>query len=381
MYWHQRPRIRTYLTWLRRAFQQRKITKGSSKDHAAVFASELRSRHILRERRWIDHTGQELIIPMARTDQADQISQHTFSNDTSIQDAETRASNLFSNIEKLCQAESFDKEHSLIKALIADTFGLWKKARTRSAIKSLLHQRFSYQTKDRNDTEKALLFLSRIYNCARTFVEAAATLPSFRSVECVPIANTTPKSHHSRRTAVRSPLEAAQRLDLVVKQSAWLEYLDSNRSRFATTRREKQIKFCVHAELQAVHHYNHDLRKSKAWSVYPYIGCSKRCCFLCYYFILAHGCFGVRGTHETIFYRWEIPSKDLSTDIEQTESIHAAAKRLLDMLKVLLGELFSMLFPLHQQVQLPQSSHALSSATFYLETELACLGRPKKELQ
>lgn len=377
---HQQPRIMTYLTWLRRAFQLPKSTTRTSETRADAFTAGLRSQPVLRTRTWVDHTGQQLKIPMTHTAQAIQASDWTLTNN-SVKIAENDASDLFATIEKLCQVDSADSERELLKLLMTDTFRKWRTLRSQSAVKSYLHRRFAHWQKERKDVEKALLFLSRVYSCPHTFVEAAKRISSFRSVDCVPIFHRSSKSQHPRRGVPKSPLDIVQQLGLSVTQPAWLKYLDQNSSKLATLRREKYRKPCMHAELQALCHYNLSLRHDEKWLIHPYIGCSRRCCFLCYCYILTCGGFGVRGTHETIIHRWEMPQLGLTEDIEQDEGVLDATKLFFNVLKEVLKSLLTRPFPLHHRDLLPQSSYAMSSATIFLETEMASWDRPQAELR
>ena len=60
----------------------------------------------------------------------------------------------------------------------------------------------------------------------------------------------------------------------------------------------------AHAEIQILFVMETEGPGSK---IIPYIGCSKRCCFLCAKFIEAHGRYRIRGTHGKVYHQWTLP--------------------------------------------------------------------------
>lgn len=65
------------------------------------------------------------------------------------------------------------------------------------------------------------------------------------------------------------------------------------------------MKLNIHAEVQMMIFLN--TSGSSASGVFPYIGCSKLCCFLCSSFINSYGRFTARGCHGRLFRPWTVP--------------------------------------------------------------------------
>ena len=80
-----------------------------------------------------------------------------------------------------------------------------------------------------------------------------------------------------------------------------------------------------HAELQLIIFYeqNHRLTLFS-----PYIGCNKRCCYLCYSFIKEHGRFQVDGCHQSLYSLWTVRETISFADEERAAAFKRALKRL-----------------------------------------------------
>ena len=86
----------------------------------------------------------------------------------------------------------------------------------------------------------------------------------------------------------------------------WTSYLNQQSTRFARMVKERRRKHHFHAEIHVLLGRDVLLSQDERKQTHPYIGCSRRCCWLCYAFVLLHGGFETRGTHGTIMHRWDI---------------------------------------------------------------------------
>jgi len=197
-------------------------------------------------------------------------------------------------------------------------------------------------------------FLGRLRSCYLTLIEAAETIASFCNVSIVPVDH--PPLYIHRPTL--PPLEAVFGwADLTLNQNTVQTFVDANATvisveqSFKERRREASSKpLSVHAEIQLVFHIAKTIGSLATMKeVYPYIGCSKLCCFLCYVFILSFGqggsLFRIRGCHGKVYPSWSLPNADGLQENMATE-LHAA---LLNTLNILVREMKKpvTLIPLH----------------------------------
>jgi hypothetical protein len=143
-------------------------------------------------------------------------------------------------------------------------------------------------------------------------------MPIFQVVECIPVPVPPRQSKRARIKAARTqgtPVEISRSLELLLRGTGWIDFLEKPTTKVAFTKLRGETCH-VHAEIQMLLYQNSGTmspdEQGSAGSVHPYIGCSKHCCLLCWLFIRIHGAFHVRGTHETVVQRWEIPMASLT---------------------------------------------------------------------
>ncbi|KAL7943154.1 hypothetical protein V8C42DRAFT_359295 [Trichoderma barbatum] len=172
----------TYLGKLKHAFQlPPSANRQSNPAQLLLTESRLLALPWLRTRKWTDDSGLEYDIISENPAGEDDMSEAALTGQ-SFKDIDISIDGYFQTIEKLCEEETPETRNRLLKNLMRMTLELWKGARTRSAVKSRLRRYFGeYQTK-RNEAEKTLRFMSKIYYNARNFIEAAEKLPMFKSV-------------------------------------------------------------------------------------------------------------------------------------------------------------------------------------------------------
>ena len=80
-----------------------------------------------------------------------------------------------------------------------------------------------------------------------------------------------------------------------------------------------------HVELQLIIFYE----QNPGLTVFsPYIGCSKRSCYLCYNFIAEHGRFQVDGCHQSLYSLWTVPETIFFANEERARAFNRALKKL-----------------------------------------------------
>ncbi|UKZ75490.1 hypothetical protein TrVFT333_003176 [Trichoderma virens FT-333] len=375
---HQRPRISTYLEKLRRTFQcPRLANRQTNQSQRALTESLVKKLPWLNTKVWIDDKGFEYEIPSEHPAcDGEEISEAVLTGQ-SFKDVDVGIFEYFQTIEKLCGEEILETQDFLLKNLMRMTLELWKGARTRAAVKSHLRRYFGEDPTRQKEAEKILCFTAKIYQIVRIFIEAAERLPVFKSIELVEVSprQSAPKNATTRPS---TPLEACKRLGISVNNINGINYLSQLSKKFGVMVKERRNKHHFHAEIQMLCSRDALLSCDERKQTHPYIGCSRRCCMLCYAFLRFYGGFKMRGTHETVMHRWEIP---LSASIREdfATDYRVAKIRTVNFLKHIIRDLITMPHPASRQQLLAQSSCALSSAQVMVEKEVETLEHPIRE--
>lgn len=226
--------------------------------------------------------------------------------------------------------------------------------RQRPVFKSLLRQLFTNNQRLFKQAWKSLLYLTRIFYAALTFVDLATR----SDLECIQLRH-IPAHTASRlkNPENRSPIEVLTSLGSPPPSQQWRDFFQS-REKVQQFIRLSGSKKAVHGEVQLILHVDSQnlAHEGLTGRVFPYIGCSKRCCFFCDLFRKVHGTFQARGTHQTLFPLWGLPEELLQHSLP-------VLRQLLELLR---GTLRRMLaawsYPPPRRDLLEQSSAALSTA-------------------
>ncbi len=264
-----------------------------------------------------------------------------------------------------------DAQVTTLRELLITTFNVWKSIRHRSTVKSRLQTRLHnvhQSLKRRNTITMAITFLSRTYLSVKTFIEAAETLSIFQSIECIPVKVTHPPTE-PKSTARKPDSGASETRGCTVSGNGWAHYFQSQTTidtfRIDSGRKSAtcmpSFSYCITIMLSI-----HPMTRQPMCT--PYIGCSKRCCLLCYCFISAHGRFRVRGTHETIIHKWTLPA--LTPEMGPNADFQSATQNMYQILMVILQNLFEKPYSLRAIEALAQSSAALSTARTVCDQEV-----------
>lgn len=160
---------------------------------------------------------------------------------------------------------------------------------------------------------------------------------------------------------------------LVLKKS-------QKKAKIMTLMKHKRYKYHVHAKIRTLQYHDLCVPPDEGSFTHPYIGFSKRCCWLCYSFILFHGQFRIRGTHESIMHRWGVSVQPTTGKSETLSRYEQTTSRLLQKIKLVLATILSLPYPLRGIELLAKSSAAISSAQITMEKESAQLERFSREL-
>lgn len=375
---HQRPRIAFYIKSLKEALQssvQQQIPQHGP--NLPLIAENVQAITTSDSRDWEDHNGLTFTIPLSlppRVNIEDKISNaksDTAHTGETLRGIQVRISELFEDLRGQCESNFAPKEElSLTRNIMIRTFDLWREPRSRFMLKASLRRYFTRQ-KDRD----TLLFLARVSYAAHTFVQIAECYRPFRSIEIVPISPWTQNGSHKSKirqskkqcSAVKedkwSPIVVARALGIHVHPD-WEGYFVQNASRFHEIRENKRKKDYHHAEIQLITYFEHSMLAGDRELSQRYIGCSRRCCLLCYQLVCTHGYFSVRGTHGTLIYRWNVPDPPLVDEDGLSKHLYLALDYLFLNLKAHLQQLLTRpkkkSRDFHHELR-AQSSHGLSS--------------------
>jgi hypothetical protein len=373
---YQFPRITYYLNKLRKALRLEAPTTCATKDKRPRLSDEwLQRLPVLHTRGWIDDNENEFQFSAASLDEAENISRAALSAQ-SLEIINNEVNNIFKLVDQVSSLDENEDDHlsqAILKQLLPSLFSVWRSIRFQALINARLHARFQdlqNSAKRHKEALTALKFLCRVYYSVDVFIQAAQSMPIFRSVECIPIPlqQAIPTKTKSNPVRVQAtPLEIAKSLGLYVRGVGWLHQLE-NKATKNSFRKLRGEKCHVHAEIQLLSHQTQFVKsRHEGGYVHPYIGCSKLCCLLCWLLLRVHGAYHVRGTHETIMHRWEIPAVLLTE--AHTAEYKPILQNFLGFIKKLLQNLLDQPFPLRHPGLLAQSSAALSTTETLLDRE------------
>ncbi|KAI1875489.1 hypothetical protein JX265_004547 [Neoarthrinium moseri] len=346
---HSAPRIKYYTSILRDAIQQ------AGQDVATP--STLRSRNVLDGLRhatyqdWEDNHGLHFRFQLGGRGE-DSVSDKA-EDCLSDQEDESLVQDTCSEIRHLFGSAAHQIPQSTLKNLLSKVYRIVRHPRQRPAFKGLLRQMVHNHKRLFKDIWAALLYLTRMFYAAVTFVDLAIRLNvgSFKFQPVTPAAARKP--NHSD---ARIPSQVLASLGYSSLSRGWIDF-------FQTTERVKEFarlsrsKTAVHGEVQLIFHVEELMqgRKQPAGTVFPYLGCSKKCCFFCEQFRVQHGAFQARGTHQTLFPLWALPRV---LPQHSLQLLHGFSDALKSFIRIMLTDPI----PPARRDLLQQSSAALSTA-------------------
>ncbi len=246
------------------------------------------------------------------------------------------------------------------KDLLKRVYRIVRHAGQRLSLKNRFRQQFHGDESRFKGAWESLLYMTRIYYAAVAFVDLA-TNAAIESIYFGQI----PKVYASKLTNSdeRSPTQVLASFghsDLAQPWKAIFQDAEKMEQFIRISRLKKKV---VHAEVQLICHVKglENTCEAPTSDVFPYIGCSRKCCFLCELFRQVYGTFDARGTHHTLFPIWAFPAR---LPLQSLPLLHRFSQNLQDILRAILA------LPScpTQGTLLRQSSAALSTSKAELET-------------
>ena len=239
------------------------------------------------------------------------------------------------------------------KDFLKKVYRIVRHPRQRPALKGLLRQSFHDDKALFKQAWVSLLYLTRIFFAAVTLVDFATKLTftciNFQQVPAV-------VAYKPQNSSDRSPSEVLRSLDQSFPTQNWAD-LFQIRKKVADFNKLSRTPRTVHAEVQLILFTEllMNAHENLTRIVFPYIGCSRKCCFFCELFRIGHGTFRARGTHLTLFPLWALP---------RTFPLHSlhVLRQFSILLRDNLRGILTMPYPPPRRDLLQQSSAALSTA-------------------
>lgn len=160
---------------------------------------------------------------------------------------------------------------------------------------------------------ESIYFLARIQVAFQIFLKIASDLPAFAhvTIHLVPITK-APRNALPRALTLKQTFEL---LKLSLNAATIETMLDPKWTvQKATTRfaEQQEMRLNIHAEVQMVIFL---CQHEEIPGCFPYFGCSKYSCFMCFHSLEAFGTIKTRGCHGRLFKPWTVPeSLNLTAD-------------------------------------------------------------------
>lgn len=222
----------------------------------------------------------------------------------------------------------------------------------------------SSHVSDARSLRSTLRFLSRLKTCFKTLIRGAERLSNFHSIRIIPVTILSARGAKAKgnRAGDWSVAMAFSSLGLSLDDKTVKAVFGGGKKRGSWTKNKLLLKFDrlkssvyeVHAEVQIALAVTRD--EYKGASVFKYVGCSKRSCFLCSRFVLRYGQFITRGCHGKIYDLWTLPQVPWLVEEERLRLVKILGDIEKDMRNSIQNKTISI--PLTQESSIGGSSHA-----------------------
>lgn len=241
-----------------------------------------------------------------------------------------------------------------IRNFLSKLYRIVRHPRQRPIFKTLSRQLFTNNQRLFKQAWKSLLYLTRIFYAALTFVDLATR----SDLKCIHLRHIpAPTAPRVKNPEERSSTKVLTSLGSPPPSQQWRDFFQS-REKVQEFIRLSGSRKTVHGEVQLILHVDSQnfAHEGLTGRVFPYIGCSKRCCFFCDLFRKVHGTFQARGTHQTLFPLWGLPEELLQHSLPVLRQFSELLRGILRRI------LAASSYPPPRRDLLEQSSAALSTA-------------------
>ncbi|KAB8275373.1 hypothetical protein BDV30DRAFT_225129 [Aspergillus minisclerotigenes] len=186
-------------------------------------------------------------------------------------------------------SNSHNTRNDELRDFLESFYAIIRNPRQRPALKILLKQALHGSEKLFKKAWDALLFFARTFHAAVTLVELASKLKLklFNLFRFVPVSPSLFKTKTYAPLGKELPLKILEALQCQLDGIGWVKLLQDQRTINEYTN-ILRLPRSIHAEVQLMSYLETSYSQNNH-QVFPYIGCSKKCCFFCEVFRVLHG--------------------------------------------------------------------------------------------
>jgi hypothetical protein len=175
------------------------------------------------------------------------------------------------------------------------------------------HERITDKTSNDKSLKNALGFLGRLETCFKTFIRVAERLPNFQNLQIFPVRIKSKKRNPVEKWSIERTFSSlGLRLNdktikaILPKRKIGQREADWTKTSLISEFADLKLPSSeVHAEVQVtLGAMQHDCTGA---SIFQYVGCSRRSCFLCFRFTEDFVALTTRGCHGKIYDLWTMP--------------------------------------------------------------------------
>lgn len=239
------------------------------------------------------------------------------STGTKIEELESAAS-------ELSQTTSAHTE--LRSILVQKAYDLRRRKSTRLLIQNTL------DPKSANQLIWNIQFLGRLEAALRTFTKCVAIFPHFQTLSIYPKRKIACPEKMVQQDQVLSLTETLKSVNLSLSPSDIKTFVNNTKGVSEAQKKFDALQksaLPTHAEVQMILYL---LKNRMSFGdVVPYIGCSKKSCFMCHAFLQSCSDFGTRGCHEQLFPLWTV-AKTAGLEPSSVEILVKSLKKMRNMI-------------------------------------------------
>ncbi|KAL7912931.1 hypothetical protein GGI35DRAFT_476750 [Trichoderma velutinum] len=190
-------------------------------------------------------------------------------------------------------------------------------------------------TTDTKSLRDALGFLGRLQTCFNTLIRSSERHSGFQNLRILPVIGPSTSANKPKSTDqsnVWSLTKTFSSLGIALDDKTVASLVGTGKKKGAWTKTKLLQKFDklkssvseVHAEIQVIlAATKHDCTGA---TIFKYVGCSKRSCFLCFKLIQNYGSYTTRGCHGKLYDLWTVPECSWLTEEEDLKLVQALKK-------------------------------------------------------
>lgn len=381
---HQKQRIRYYISTMAKAVKANQAgsdvreasipSRSTTNECAGTATNTIQSpqQTDCQPLEWVDNYGYKYSVSDIRGHLDTQATTYATPNWSDASNLRQLVDDIFHVAQKLAMVNSdsmIDENLDDVVLLMKSTLCLWKFRHGKTELAHRVHRFFRNNKARAKLFQHSILFLCRIYYAVEICVEAARMLPNLQLILFIPVPYHRQEGEAPGDVETVSSQVVTHSLERLNIPTAGIpaRYLNQLCTKLYAIRAERKQTHVIHAEIQALYHMHAVFpNDSEDYIVHKYVGCSRRCCFLCNVLIRRTVPeMRLRGSHNAVLHRWE-PHRFYPSSFR--DKFENGIKDLIQSLTTVLRRIFTT-DSYRQEPNQAQSSHGLPSTTAILDQE------------